>query len=188
MNKYPLLNVDTAIPTDTTDIRNTAFEDCERLIGKYHYKKTRLINGRDIVRTADIMDFINMTLEDDESLIGIMFPEISETFQDISQWQSEKDFRVENGVLLEYQGNTENVIIPKNVTKIGSSAFDCCFNLVNVIIPESVTEIDDMAFVTCEKLKKVIIPKRMVKIGDHAFDSCLNNYPEKYYRNWRSCL
>ena len=52
-----------------------------------------------------------------------------------------KDFIIEDGVLEKYLGAGGDVIIPDNVTKIGSSAFKDCTCMTSIIIPDSVIRI-----------------------------------------------
>lgn len=50
-----------------------------------------------------------------------------------------------------------SLVIPDNVTSIGSNAFSDCTGLTTVTIPNSVTYIGSGAFYNCENLKKVNI-------------------------------
>ena len=43
--------------------------------------------------------------------------------------ENNQDFVIENGILKKYTGPGGDVIIPKGVTEIGSSAFDGCKKL-----------------------------------------------------------
>jgi hypothetical protein len=52
---------------------------------------------------------------------------------------STDDFRVKEGVLVEYRGPGGDVTIPEGVTSIGYSAFYGCESLTSVTIPEGVT-------------------------------------------------
>ena len=90
-----------------------------------------------------------------------------------------------------------NVVIPKEVTAIGTQAFGNCFNLKTVtfeegsqlktigvqafgnctalesiVIPEGVTSIGDQAFGGCKNLKSVTIPASVTSIGEQAFGNC----------------
>ena len=44
------------------------------------------------------------------------------------------DFRIENGVLMEYTGPGGHVVIPDSVTSIGDSAFKNCNSLTSITI------------------------------------------------------
>lgn len=51
--------------------------------------------------------------------------------------------------------NVKNIIMQKNITKIGDYAFGYCRGIEEVIIPESVTTIGGRAFAYCTELKNV---------------------------------
>ena len=100
-------------------------------------------------------------------------------------------FTIENGVLLRYDGEEKEVIIPDGVTKIGhmaffykkiekifipegvtvigEDAFRGCSELAGVVLPESVTEIKKCAFYGCSKIKKINFSKNLKKIYSMAF-------------------
>lgn len=82
---------------------------------------------------------------------------------------SSNDFVVKEGVLTEYKGNNEVVIIPKNVRAIGHSVFLGNNNITSVIIPKSVDSIESMAFFNCSRLEHIEIPKTVKNIGPDAF-------------------
>ena len=65
-----------------------------------------------------------------------------------------------------------SITIPKGVTSIGDSAFDCCFDLTDITIPDSVTSIGIHAFNNCDSLTSITIPDRVTSIGVYAFNSC----------------
>ena len=67
------------------------------------------------------------------------------------------DFKIENGVLKEYNGNPANVIIPSCVTEIGESAFRHCKTLESITVPDSVKSIGEMAFYDCTKFCIILI-------------------------------
>ena len=82
------------------------------------------------------------------------------------------DFEIENGVLKKYKGKGSIVVIPNNVTSIGSSAFEYCDSLTSITIPNSVTSIGDFAFSDCSSLTSITIPNNVTSIGDSAFSNC----------------
>ena len=58
---------------------------------------------------------------------------------------SNKDFIIENGCLIRYCGNDENVVIPKEVKKICNLAFEDSYNIRGIFIPAGVTYIEERA-------------------------------------------
>ncbi len=64
-----------------------------------------------------------------------------------------KDFIIENGVLVRYTGNDANVVIPDSVKEIEVCAFENCSSLTSITIPDSVTIIGEYAFELCDNLK-----------------------------------
>ena len=66
-----------------------------------------------------------------------------------------KDFVIEDGVLIEYKGQDDNIIIPDGVTVIGSGAFKNRA-IKGITIPESVITIEDIAFIGC--VKEQVLP------------------------------
>lgn len=59
--------------------------------------------------------------------------------------------------------------LPRDITKIESTAFQSCVNLYYVGIPEGVIEIGDWAFADCESLEDIKLPKSLRKIGEKVF-------------------
>ena len=84
------------------------------------------------------------------------------------------DFRIEDGVLVEYTGEGGIITIPEEVTTIGEGAFYQCSSLKSVTIPEGVTTIAGALFYQCSSLESVIIPEGMTAIEGSAFGKCTN--------------
>ncbi len=82
------------------------------------------------------------------------------------------DFRIEDGVLLDYLGAGGEVTIPNNVKVIGAEAFSGCDNLRSVTIPDGVTRIAAGAFSECRGLTSVTIPDSVAAIEKWAFSYC----------------
>lgn len=88
-------------------------------------------------------------------------------------------FEIENGTLLSYTGEEENVIIPNGVITIGKTAFSACAKIKSVVIPEGVININEDAFYSCKNLMRVYIPSTVKKIHKNAFFGC-NRLVEVY--------
>lgn len=78
------------------------------------------------------------------------------------------DFEIKDGVLVKYNGNDSNVIIPDGVTEIGDLAF-CLTDVESVTIPDSVKKIGGGAFSDCGKLTSINIPDSVEVIEEEAF-------------------
>lgn len=66
-------------------------------------------------------------------------------------------FVIKNGVLVEYRGQEDSVIIPEGVTRIHEGTFKTPNTIRSITIPNSLREIDGWAFVGCDSLKEVHI-------------------------------
>ena len=64
-----------------------------------------------------------------------------------------------------------DLVIPNNVTSIGSYAFEGCSSLTSVTIGNSVTSIGNAAFY-CSSLTSITIPNSVTSIGNSAFYGC----------------
>jgi hypothetical protein len=65
-----------------------------------------------------------------------------------------------------------SLILPNNLTVIGSGAFKNWDSLTGVIIPPTVSRIEAEAFRGCSGLVRIIIPAGVTGIGADAFSSC----------------
>lgn len=80
-------------------------------------------------------------------------------------------FVIYRGILFCYHGQSETIIIPKNVRTIAECAFFQCENVKSVTIPDGVESIGDFAFSECG-ITSIIVPKSVTSIGSFAFDRC----------------
>lgn len=67
-----------------------------------------------------------------------------------------------NGVLKKYTGTDSEVIIPDNVTRINSRAFENNVSVEKIVINESCTYIANMAISNCQNLKEVVINSKNI--------------------------
>ena len=81
-----------------------------------------------------------------------------------------EEFEIKRKVLIKYNGDSKNPVIPYGVKKIASDAFYCA-KIDTVSIPETVKEICDNAFIG-SYLREVTIPKSVEHIGEGAFALC----------------
>ena len=85
---------------------------------------------------------------------------------------SKKDFEIEDGVLIEYNGESTKVVIPNGVVAIGDFAFTLCSEITEITIPKTVKSIGHNAFWHCANLNSIKIPYSVIKIDDNAFEDC----------------
>ena len=86
------------------------------------------------------------------------------------------DFVIEDGKLLKYNGNDNNVIIPDDgsFTSLGDDCFLGCESLESITIPESVTALGDECFYYCTSLKSITLPESVTSLGKDCFHGCVN--------------
>lgn len=81
-----------------------------------------------------------------------------------------KDFKIKDGVLLRYEGDSERVEVPEGIVKLGSGSF-LNSKLSEVVLPKSLKEIGFHAFYNCKNLKSADL-SGVAAIGDKAFFGC----------------
>ncbi|MBR3861379.1 MAG: leucine-rich repeat domain-containing protein [Oscillospiraceae bacterium] len=174
------------IPNSVIIIGNNAFSDCSSLTCMSIPDSVTSIGFQAF---SDCSNLTTVTIPDSVTSIGYR------AFFNTPWLSSLGDFAIINHILLQYQGNETNVIIPNSVTNIcGYAFYDCsimtsvtipygvssirigtfsnCYNLTKVTIPNSVTSIDDAAFRNCTSLTNVTIPNSVTSIGYDAFCHC----------------
>ena len=82
------------------------------------------------------------------------------------------NFKIENNVLVKYEGYEKDVVIPDGVTEIGWEAFRWNSYIKTVTVPNSVTVINTFAFEGCRALESINIPKSVTTIESSVFDGC----------------
>ncbi|MBQ7761570.1 MAG: leucine-rich repeat domain-containing protein [Clostridia bacterium] len=86
----------------------------------------------------------------------------------------EGNFEIVDGILMKYNGNDKDVIVPEGVIGIGLGAFSRNYSIENVYLPDSVKFIDNIGFFVCQKLKNINLPKGLERIGECAFYGCID--------------
>lgn len=66
----------------------------------------------------------------------------------------------------------KEVILPPSVTKIGTQAFACCYNLESVHPINNLTSIGISAFTQCQKLKLNSLPSGITSLARSTFNYC----------------
>ncbi len=72
------------------------------------------------------------------------------------------DFIIKAGELIEYNGASMEVVIPKGVMTIGEGVFDRS-NITSIIFPDKIVDIG--TFKNCKLLKKICIPESITSLG-----------------------
>ena len=85
-------------------------------------------------------------------------------------YKAPREFEIEGGVLIKYNGVGGDVVIPNEVVKIGDSAFSDCTSLTSVSMP-NVQTIGMLAFRRYTSLTSVSMPN-VLSIGKYAFGNC----------------
>lgn len=106
-------------------------------------------------------------------------------------------FTISNGILTKYLGDDSIVSVPSIVTRISSSAFMGCSEVIEISIPDIVTQIERYSFVSCAalqvirigfgvsiipmgafaelpNLKSIVLTDNISEIEDFAFRNCKN--------------
>lgn len=71
-----------------------------------------------------------------------------------------------------YENNIGVISFDKDITVIGTTAFNSLSRLTSVVFPDSVVEIGWLAFNNCPNLTTISLPKNLERIGDRAFSLC----------------
>ena len=138
--KYTGEGGDVVIPSGITSISNMAFAWCKTLTS---------VEIPDGVTSIGVKAFYNCV-----ELAKIHIPDSicdigNSAFAGCKKLADNEGFVVVKNILYNYYGETKNVSIKNNVTKIESTTFKGCENLESITLPRSVIEIGDNTFVGC---------------------------------------
>ena len=88
-----------------------------------------------------------------------------------------REFKIKDGKLIKYIGNSEKVVIPTDVIEIEEYAFRDATNMTSIFIPKTVTKIGTRylfgggSLSACPKLESIIVDKENPVY--HSQDNCL---------------
>ncbi len=178
--KYPVGNSRTSfeIPEGVEDIEVDAFYGCSYLvnvkipegvvnIGLAAFYNCDNITG--VILPKSIKSIAESAFSDCNALKDIYYS------GDLASWCS-NDF----GIFLSKATNyyidgelvSDELVLPEDITYIGSNVFNHCIGITNVIIPNSVTSVGVGAFRDCIWLKKAHIPDSVNSVGEGCFVGC----------------
>ena len=151
------------IPSSVASIRFAAFNNCNSLTSiEIPSSVTSIGEGAFYGCSSLTSAYYNGTIED---WCNITFDGF-----DSNPMSSAKHFYMldKNNVYYEL---TE-IIIPNEITSIGSFTFSDCRSLTNIEIPSNVTSIGEYAFQNCRSLTSIEIPSNVTSIGIGSFFGC----------------
>jgi len=205
LHTYSAGKTDTSfnIPDSVTNIGNSAFFDCNNLVGVtipnsvtsigdyafYYCSNLVRINIPNSVTNIGNSAFYGCTNLTNITIgSGVTNPESTwltdmPSLTAINVNDGNSIYSSQEGVLynkaktslIKYPASKKGntFTIPSSVTSIGEKAFSES-DLVRIIIPDSVTSIEDSAFSGCRKLVTINIPIGVTSIGYKAFNECTN--------------
>lgn len=147
------------IPDSVTNIGYSAFYGCYRLVEVYNKSSLTITAG-----------------SSNNGYVAYYAKNVYTT-EDGSKLSTDENGYViytngEERILVAYQGNETNLILPDGITAINKFAFYYCSGLTSVTIPDSVTNIGSYAFRGCTGLTSITIPDSVTSIGEEAFSGC----------------
>ena len=96
-----------------------------------------------------------------------------DTSLDISDPYTRGGFEVVNdGYLLDYWGDDDEIILPPTIKTISTNAFKGNKDIISIVIPETIEKIEPEAFSNCTKLEKVIIHANISELSYKTFYYC----------------
>lgn len=151
--KYCRKLTDLVIPESTNDIAEYAFMGCPRL------NSISVEDGNEKYKSVDnclvdtesgvlVLGCVNSIIPSDENIIAI-------------------------GNNAFYGVDLESLVLPDNISQIGSFAFSGCSKLSSVTLGNKTEYMGDYAFADCQSLTSVTLPVGTEEIGFYAFSGCI---------------
>ncbi len=153
------------VPDTVSDIGDSAFAGCNRL-------------------TDVSLPFLGESKSDGEAYFGYIFGLKIEGVKGAENNRGEVPRSIKNINVLWYKNNAlpdyafygctglQNIVLPSDLTAIGTSAFENCATIKEIVIPTTIGTLATATFRGCVSLVSVLIPETLHTIGDFAFDSC----------------
>ena len=169
------------IGSSVTNIENDAFENCSGLtsvtipnsvthIGKYAFRDCTGLTSINIYSSMTVID--NYAFDRCKKLGAVHIA-------DLEAW-CKINFSSETSNPLYYAHHLylndeeiKDLIIPDNVTSIGSLTFQYGQGFTSLRIPNHITTISENAFKGCSGLTSVVLPNQLRIIKANAFNGCL---------------
>ena len=170
--------------------------------GTFLSNKYTTVYGPEVKSISAVVTYVDAGNEGNDKLTSVTIPETVEKVEgfadctslatvaigpdtEFSHWSFAKtpwlkaqgEFVIRDGVLVAYQGNATEVVVPDGVKRIGDYAFYADSNaemakLARVVIPVGLEEIGIGAFEGCSALTSVNLPDSLRRIEDYAFEDC----------------
>lgn len=184
------------IDSITTEIRGSAFSDCENLeevyigsnvtrIGKEAFRDCNKL--KKVTLNEGLVDIEENAFYSCKTLVDVALPKTVKTIgKKAFYWTAIKEIEIPAGVEeangFTYCTELEKVTFNEGLRIIGQEAFFNCRKLKEIKLPKSLTEIGNFAFRECKELNTVVFQDSPTLIMEQVFDMCVSleniNFPE----------
>lgn len=162
LSQASLLN-EVILPESITNIPSNAFYNCSEL-KKVICPKVHSIENSAFENCSKLQDFNikNITTINENAFLNCLL---------FNPTELSSELKVLGNSAFSNTGITE-VVISEYITKINSSVFSNCKQLIKVLLPKTIVSIDNYAFYNCSSLTDINIPEGIISINSNAFNGC----------------